>query len=149
IDKLLNKYVRNKVEGVIKDSASQLVEDDEPTGALSKMYSGSWEIKQDVTPRIGRVNLTDNIVERRKRFEERALHKDNIRGVGWGLPEIDNHTNGLLKGELGVIAGFAKTGKSFALGQIAVEAHKAGEVPYLATLELDTDDFSDRIDAIN
>lgn len=149
IDKLFEKYTRNKVEKVIRGSASSLVEEDDPSGALSELYSGSWAIKQDLTPRVGRVNLGENILERRKRFEERALFKDNIRGIGWGLPEIDNYTNGLLKGELGVIAGFAKTGKSFALCKIAVEAHKAGEVPYLATLELDTDDFSDRIDSMN
>lgn len=148
IEKLLDKYKANRVKKIVRQAAEELTSDDDPSLALSTLYRDSWEVSRDVAPRSGKANLATNIMERRQRFENKAINKDTVRGVGLGLPEIDRETNGLLKGELATIAGFAKTGKSFALGKIAVEARKAGEVPYLATLELNVDDFSDRLDAI-
>lgn len=53
-------------------------------------------------------------------YKERAAHPENFRGAPIGIPELDEATGGARKGELVVLAGRQKDGKTTAALAIAI-----------------------------
>jgi len=101
-----------------------------------------------VTPRRGRADTSQDVALRRQRYEERATFDGECAGVPLGLDPVDNHSFGILPGELALVAAFSKIGKTFFLANAAINARRAGYTPYLATLELSVADMEDRLDAV-
>jgi len=145
IDKLKTRYVTNRLQELMRSAAGTSVDD--PVSSLETLYIGSWEAKQVTAPRHNRVNVATTIDSRRRRYSERQ-QQQSLSGAPLGLAEVDEHTNGTLPGELAVVAGYAKTGKSFTLVNAAVQARKAGYTPCLFTLEQAIPEFEDRIDCL-
>lgn len=145
IDKVKDKYVTNELQDVIRGAASKV--HDEPHETLSELYSQTWDITSKVTPRISRSDLSENVEVRRQRYLERAAYKGEVRGAPIGLKEMDDHTSGILPGELIAVAGYAKTGKSHFLCNTVKEMRLQGWTPYFATLELSVAEMEDRMDA--
>lgn len=59
----------------------------------------------------------------------------SVLGATLGLPEVDEHVKGVHNGELCIISGTPKSGKSFMLDYIALKNWQAGGTPALYTLE--------------
>ncbi|AVO25178.1 dsDNA helicase [Rhodococcus phage Finch] len=143
VSKLKTRYLSNITQEVMREAAELSVES--PADAMNVLYNQSWKAKQATQPRFNRVNMSATIQDRRIRYSEKQQTQE--RGAPIGLEEVDEHTNGILPGELAIVAGYAKTGKSFKLVNAAVKARKAGWTPCVFTLEQGIDEFEDRIDA--
>lgn len=145
ISKLKDRYIVNQLQTGITDVITLL--DSDIPAALRAMNAASWEAMQIISPRTGRSDLSQNILERRERYLARHEITDLVRGAPLGLPRIDEHTQGILPGEVALIAGFAKTGKTHALIHAFIAARRAGYTPILFSLELSIADIEDRMDA--
>ena len=143
VEKLKSRYVTNQTQALMRKVALDTVDD--PQGSLGTLYSESWQIKENVTPRAARKNMATSIQERRIRYAEKVENQDP--GAPIGIEEVDEFTGGILPGELAIVAGYAKTGKSFTLVNAAVQARRQGYTPYVASLEQSVEEFEDRIDA--
>lgn len=145
-DALSRRYVTNSLQDSLRSVARAAGEGD-PLGALATMYSESWDIIQRVTPRSARKDFSQDVEERRRRYQEKANFPTDVRGAPIGLEEVDRHTSGLLPGELAALVGYAKVGKSHMICHSAVSLRQHNYTPYLATLELSVEEMEDRLDA--
>ena len=125
VEKLKSRYVTNQTQALMRKVALDTVDD--PQGSLGTLYSESWQIKENVTPRAARKNMATSIQERRIRYAEKVENQDP--GAPIGIEEVDEFTGGILPGELAIVAGYAKTGKSFTLVNAAVQARRQGYTP--------------------
>lgn len=144
IEKLKQRYSGNKVQDLLREGAATSLED--PDGTVENLYRELWKVRQNVSSHRNRVNLAENIEDRRDAYTERLQSRAQAAPIGF--PEIDDFTGGIRPGEMVTVAGYAKQGKSWTLVNAAVQARKQGYTPYVATLELDVDTFSERIDAV-
>ena len=141
IGKLKARYKANQVQNLLRTAAVMSTED--PDGALTELYMNSHHIREAVAPRMDRVIVHETIESRRDRYL--ARNQEVRGGATVGLAEVDEHTGGILPGELAIVAAYTKTGKSFMLVNAAVQAAvQHGKVPYIATLEQNIDEFEDR-----
>lgn len=143
-DKLQQRYVTNQLQEMLREAATTSVED--PHATLAKLHATAYDTAEAVAPRITRSTMT-NIDERRRRYDQRAQSVNGI-GLPFGLAELDEHTGGLMPGELGVIGAYSKVGKSFFLVMVAAALRKAGYTPIVFTLEMSIAEIEDRIDAM-
>ena len=141
---LKKRLAANKAQEVMRQAAQLSVDD--PQEALNILFDGSWEAKKSLLERANRSDLSQNVEERRRRYTEQLELGD---GVPIGLDEVDDHTRGILPGELVAVAASTKTGKSFLLVKAALEARRAGFTPYVATLEMSVPEMEERFDALN
>lgn len=148
IGKLQDRYKANQVQDVLRTAAQLSTES--PASALDLMFNDSWHIKEVTEPRQNRVVVYETIEARRDRYEQRSLEING--GAPIGLREVDDHTGGILPGEVAIVAAYTKVGKSFLLVNAAVQAARqaaeAGWIPYVASLEQSIPEFEDRIDAL-
>lgn len=144
VERLKKRYRSNRLQDIIRDSAGTVLDD--PEGTVETLYRDLWKVRQNVSSHRNRVDLADNIQERREAYSQRL--QAHAQAAPIGFPEIDDFTGGIRPGEMVTVAGYAKQGKSWTLVNAAVEARKQGYTPYVATLELDVDTFSERIDAV-
>lgn len=109
-------------------------------GELSKIDSA---IVVENAPEGDLRNETDKILK------EYILRRDNPElygGINFGIPQIDNNVNGLLPGDLAILAAFTGHGKSHLVTQLAWNsAVKQGKHFYLATSETVRDQFLCRL----
>lgn len=142
---LQRTFVANKLQAMIYAAGEKSHQ--EPVAALKELYSQAYNAAEVVTPRQTRVNMAASIADRRQRYEERLSRPDGL-GLPYGIPELDQHTGGLMPGELAVIGAFSKTGKSFFLCNTLVHLRRAGYTPILFTLEMSIAEMEERIDAL-
>lgn len=146
VDKLKDRFVVNNVQNGIRDIATSLGAGDIKQ-SLKTMSEISWTAMQTISPRIGRSDLSENIMARRERYATRRDNPNLVHGVPLGLPRIDEHTMGLLPGEIALIAGFAKAGKTHSLIHTFIAARRSGYRPILFSLELSVAEIEDRMDS--
>lgn len=140
---LKKRLAANRAQEIMRSAAQVSVED--PQEALDLLFDGSWDAKKALLERSNRSDLSANVEERRKRY---AAGHEGGDGVPLGLPEVDDHTRGILPGELAVVAANTKVGKSWTLVHSALEARRAGFTPYVATLEMSVEEMEERFDAL-
>lgn len=144
--KLQDRLKSNRVQEMLRSAAALSTED--PGAALDELYVNSWTTKELTMARQNRVVLGDTIEARRDRYTDRQ-NASGQRGAPIGLTEVDEHTGGILPGEVAIVAAYTKTGKSFLLVNAAVAAARAaGYTPFVASLEQPIPEFEDRIDAL-
>ena len=78
-------------------------------------------------------------------YEYRKANQGEFRGLGFGLPEVDEHTNGIHAGELAIMAAGPKTGKSYMMDHVALKEWEKGRNVALFTLENSIEMTRDRI----
>ena len=144
VDDLQRRYATNIGQRMIRDVITLL--EDNPREALVKLATDAYRASQITTPRYERADMSANVEERRETYS-RGLTQ-GLTGMTLGLPELDTHTGGVLPGEIALLAGFAKTGKSFWLPHAAVRARRLGYTPLLVTLEQPISEMQDRIDSL-
>lgn len=144
-DWLKKRFKRNKVQDIARRSAMTM--DEDPDAALRLMWQDAYAATRAAAPRSTYEDMSQTKQQRRESY---ARDRDNpdIRGMSFGLLELDEHTRGLLPGELGIVAAYTKVGKSWLLANAFVSAHKTGKRPVLFTLEMDIEDMRERIDCL-
>ena len=146
IDRLKHRYATNRLQDVMRralDKANAV----DPVGTLEKLWHDAYDAAQVNAPRYARVDITETIDARRERYR-RDVQQQAIAGVPIGLTELDDHTRGILPGELCAAAAYTKTGKSWLLAQAFVTALRQGLRPIFFTLEMGIPEMEDRIDAL-
>lgn len=145
IDAIKRRYASNKLQNVLRSAAKDSV--DEPIAALDNLFKESWDVKNSLSKRVARSDLSQNITERAARYTD-TMESPEV-GAPTGFDDIDQHTKGLRAGELAAVAAYTKVGKSWTLIHSALSARKAGFTPFVATLEMSVPEFEDRFDALN
>lgn len=140
---LMNRFARNTVDRIMIEVATDVHLD--PQASLFQLASQALEAANAVAPRHARSDMTDFQL-RRQRYVNR-FDKDDL-GMPIGIPELDDHTGGVRRGEICALAGFTKTGKSWMLFLAAVAARRAGYTPLVMSLEMGVETAEDRIDAL-
>lgn len=144
VERLKKRYQANRVQDILRKGAETALED--PDSTVEELYRDLWEVRQNVSSHHNRVDMSENVADRREAYQQRLAFSAQAAPIGF--PEVDEFTGGIRPGEIVTVAGYAKQGKSWALVNAAVEARKQGYTPYVATLELDVQTFSERIDAV-
>ena len=98
-----------------------------------------------VEPKVSRIEVGESADDILFDYEQRKIHQGEFRGMGLGLPEVDQWTNGLHEGELAILAAGAKVGKSQMMAWAALQEHRAGRDVVLFTLENSIQMTRDRI----
>lgn len=146
IERLRNRYAVNRLQEVVRGTLTPASQED-PVGALATLWQSAYESAQTVAPRYTRSDVTDNVDARRDRYFRNANERATS-GVPIGLTDLDEHTRGILPGELAAVAAYTKTGKSWLLAQAFVHALRSGLKPIFFSLEMGIPEIEDRIDAI-
>lgn len=120
---------------------------DDPRGTLDRIWQGAYEAVRATAPRYASVDVTETVAARRERYA-RDVEDQARAGVPIGLPELDDHTRGLLPGELGAVAAYTKVGKSWLLAHAFTTALRSGLRPIFFSLEMGIAEIEDRIDAL-
>lgn len=144
-ERLQRRYVTNQLQDMLRDAAGTSVAD--PVGTLKKLHTVAYAASEAVAPRQNRSNMADNVDARRRRYGQREARPQGI-GLPLGIAELDEHTGGLMPGELAAVGAYAKTGKTFYLANTAVGLRKAGFLPIIFTLEMNIAEIEDRVDAL-
>ncbi|WP_267716699.1 DnaB-like helicase C-terminal domain-containing protein [Streptomyces sp. CoH17] len=142
---LQKRFRSNSIKELILKEAPRI--NDDPERVANSLFEEAWRVMQLSVERRSRADMSQDVAERRQRYLERASFTNEVKGVPFGLTGVDEHSFGLLPGELGVVVAFTKVGKSHMLAKSAIAARRAGWTPYIATLELSKDEFEERIDA--
>lgn len=146
IDRLKHRYATNRLQDVMRRALDKGNAAD-PVGTLDKLWHDAYDAAQVNAPRYARVDVTETIDARRERYR-RDVQQQAIAGVPVGLTELDEHTRGILPGELCAAAAYTKTGKSWLLAQAFVTALRSGLRPIFFSLEMGIPEIEDRIDAL-
>lgn len=109
VSRLKHRYAANQAQSIIRDAAKDSATD--PMGSLTRMWQKAYEAAQSVVPRTTFADMTTDVEERRQRYTRDSLNH-TLRGIPIGLPEIDEHTRGIVPGELAAVAAFTKVGKA-------------------------------------
>ena len=142
---LQKRFVSNCLQDMLYEAGDASLKD--PVGALKKLYATAYDTAEVVTPRQTRVDMAASINDRRRRYEERNSRPGGL-GLPYGIAELDQHTGGLMPGELGVVGAFSKVGKSFFLCNTLVHLRRSGYTPILFTLEMSIAEIEERIDSL-
>lgn len=113
---------------VVKENAGKLY------GLIQKLTSHYAEMPVDI-------GLDDAWV----RYQERAVARQHIQGLAFGLPEIDNHTMGVHDGEVAVFAAFSGVGKTWMAIKAAIAEWRRGRRAVIITLECSVEEIVDRM----
>jgi replicative DNA helicase len=90
-------------------------------------------------------DMREDIALRLYAYEDRVKDQYSLKGMRFGIPAIDAHVRGIHPGELAIVAGGPKTGKSWALAWSALQDWRAGRSVILYTLENSVEMTEDRI----
>ncbi len=141
-EELKTRFTINQGQTIVYDYAQNHRAD--PVLALKKLTDEAYRASEIIAPRHSRSDMTD-FEERRRRY--RAA-EDNPPGIAFGLPEFDEHTGGLIPGELCGVGAYSGVGKTMMLLFIAAAARKAGYNPIVFSLEMAIEEIEDRADAM-
>jgi replicative DNA helicase len=130
---LKRRYLSNTLQDTLRRAAADSMAD--PETAAKNLLADAFTACEIAAPRLTRLNMAETIDEF---WADYTRGEDSPQGTGvpYGLDLLDAHTGGILPGELAVIGGFAKTGKTmFGLHAVA-QAVRRGYRPLVFTLEM-------------
>ena len=142
---LQKRYAAAEVQELLRTAAKTC--NDDPTSTLDALWHNAYDAAQITAPRYARVDITETITARRERYNHDVQNLTQA-GVSIGLQELDNHTRGILPGELCAAAAYTKTGKSWMLANAFTSALRDNLRPLFFTLEMGVPEIEDRIDAL-
>ena len=104
-------------------------------GALAEVSAELAALVAALQPRHSRVDLREGGRDMLARYDQVAASEDKVRGMGFGLPEVDAHTRGIWPGEIAIVVAPPKAGKSWLANWVALQEWQRGRVAGLWTLE--------------
>lgn len=105
-------------------------------------------LSQSITPRRKEMNGQQGIEDALLRYNDRLAAGGVLRGLTFGVPEIDAHTFGIHPGEICTCMSRSGTGKSWWAGYVCLQHWRRGGKPLLVTLENDLQMTYDRLACI-
>lgn len=95
------------------------------------------------------IDLTKTVDARFERYRTYVDQADELRGIPSGFPSIDRATMGFQDGQLVVIVGPPKAGKSTIMLLAEMAAHRHGFSPLCVGFEMTNSEVEERFDSIN
>jgi replicative DNA helicase len=145
IEWLQRRYASQRTQAVITRAAKAVTIN--PVATLEALWHDAYDAAQVNVPRYSRVDITQTVDARRDRYA-RDVQNQARAGIAIGLDELDDHTRGILPGELCAAAAYTKTGKSWLLAHAFVTALRNDLRPIFFTLEMGIPEIEDRVDAL-
>lgn len=146
LSRLVSFVRKQEVKKLIEKAVTEYL----PKDNFDEIFSGFSKISAitDATS-VEPSGYKDGIEEREEKREE--ISKVKVYGIPTGISPLDDATGnrGWMEGELYLVLGPAKSGKSQALAWFANTAAKFGHTVAYFTLEVSTDIIMSRIDAMN
>lgn len=143
--RMRQRYITNQLQLMMRDAIATIKED--PVGTLKLLHSEAFLASEATVSRRTRVNMADNVAERREQYAKVEEFPQGI-GVPYGIDSLDLHTGGLNPGELAVLGAFAKTGKTMFGLHCAAQMVRQGYRPIVYTLEMGLKEIYTRLDAM-
>ena len=141
---LRRRFITNQLQDMLRKAAGDSHLD--PEGALKILYAEAYAASEIITPRLTRVNMADNIEERRGWYGQ--ADAGPVAGAApYGVQMLDEFTGRIRPGELAAVGAVAKTGKTMFLCNAAIAAVREGFRPVIFTLEVSLKDIQQRLDA--
>lgn len=143
VDELRLQYLDSKVKDLLKQSATQLQQNN-PIEALNILISKSSELKK-TTADVRDIDVVDveDAVAHFRHMEE--LAKLGSVGIKTGLAGFDNYLPaGIMPGQFGILLAYPAIGKSWLALYMAVQAWKNGKKPMMVSLEMTESEVRNR-----
>ncbi len=146
IDEVKFAFKKNELKKILITSVEEL-EKTNVDGAINQLKSGI--IKLELTGRddVREGFIDESADDRFARYKDIKLHPEKYKGIYTGWPTFDSVTNGVRGGQLMVIIGAVKEGKSTALLNIGYNAHVAGHNVLYVSVEMPKEQIERRYDA--
>lgn len=147
LDHLQSHWVHRQAERFNRDFAISMSEAQrsERVDVVNEYSTRLVELSLSMESRAYRVELSDAGDDILRRYESRVATRGQFRGMGFGLSDVDNRTNGIHTGELAILAGAPKSGKSYFICWVALQEFQRGRTVSLFTLENSVEMTLDRI----
>ncbi len=147
VDDLRGTWVYAHIAGFNKRLSQAMAEaqiNDRPQ-VVSTFASELVGVSLVLASRSSQVDIREAMDERLTAYDARQADQGSIYGIRFGLPEIDAYTGGIHPGELAILAGGPKAGKSLWMAMVALWEWMAGRSVALFTLENSVEMTLDRI----
>lgn len=130
-------HSRKKSNEILKSMARAVSGSDPETifEVLATHSSDLSALVTDMAPQTTRVDMRERGLTIVERHDLMAETGHQIRGMTFGLNEVDEHFGGIHPGEVAIFAGAPKSGKSIWLSYLALKDWERGRSPVLVTLE--------------
>jgi hypothetical protein len=137
VDDLKSSFARNMAGDFSRRLSIEITNaaPDERLDVLGKFVTEIAATYMSLQPRTSQVDLTASGDDILGDYQEAVATQGQVRGMAFGLPQIDTMTRGVHEGELCMVAGGAKTGKSWFLNHVAHNEWSRERVTALFTLE--------------
>lgn len=137
IEDLKQTFIQKEVGSFAKKLATEVATStpEERTATAASLASELNALVQSIQPRTTHMDMRESGEDLLSEYEEILTHKGSVRGMAFGLPQIDQHLGGIWPGELAIMGGPAGTGKSFFADWVAYKEWERGRNVVLFTLE--------------
>ncbi len=137
IGELRDEFARSEVARFTKSLVTS-ISDAEPEGRRPVIAAHSAElamISTKLEPGTTAVDFRTGALDMLAEYDRVAASGNPIRGLTFGLPEVDAHTRGVWEGEVAVVMAPPKQGKSWFADFVAVRDWERGRVVALYSME--------------
>lgn len=137
IDDLNSAFVRNASGQFSRRLATDITSaaPEDRVAVLGEFSNELSALVMSLQPRTSQVDMRASGDRILLAYEDAVINAGQVRGLAFGLPEIDAYTGGIHDGEMAVVAGAAKTGKSWLMNLVAYREWERGQSPALFTME--------------
>jgi KaiC/GvpD/RAD55 family RecA-like ATPase len=147
IGALKKTYVEWKSQEFVKSLGTRMAKAD-PTEKVATLTEGAeelWNLASTFVRSDTKAPSSTAATASLLRYEKRLEEGPQVKGIRWGIDQIDNHYYGIHPGELGLLAAGPKVGKSWWAALAALANWSLGAVVVLVTMENSKDMTWDRL----
>lgn len=147
IEQLRADYARWRTEQLVKQIAQDVANAD-PHKRVEAVQAAGHEfylLAQSLVSHKAEVELGAGIESAYLRYLRAVEAGEKVRGLTFGLKEIDEYYGGVRPGELAVVAAYSGVGKSWMAAKALLAEWERGRKSVLFTLENDLDMTTDRL----
>lgn len=147
IEQLRSEYARWRSEELVKQISMAVANADpgERVAQVQEAGNAFYLLGQSLISRKQESMLGLGLDEALQRYLMAEKTGESVRGMTFGMPEIDQHTGGIWPGQLAIMAGFSGVGKSWFASKVLLAEWERERRTVLFTLENDLDTTFDRL----
>lgn len=137
LDDLRSSYARNEAGKFARRLVTEVTEadPDQRVDVLARFSTELASMTMRLQPRTTQVDLRSSGEDILLAYDEAVATRGTVRGLAFGLPQVDAHTRGVHEGEIAVVGGGPKSGKSWLANFVALQEWRRERVAALFTLE--------------
>lgn len=137
LDAIKAHFVQWKFQQWQKEAAVTIAESvpDTRLAALEQVTQDLTVVSMAVRDRTMEAEGIQGFRDSLREYHRRAENAQQYRGMTFGIPEVDDYTYGIHEGEVAVLAGGTKMGKSVVMGFILLNEWRRGRRATYYTLE--------------